>query len=172
MSLSRLKNRLLARLATRYPVLAQRFIDAYKPWETEGEIPWTPAVTPLREAKLAVVTTAGIHHTGQPPFNMSDKDGDPSFRELDGGTLFNDFRITHDYYDHSDADRDPNVVLPLAPLQELVAEGVLGGLAKNHFAFMGHIDGRHILTLSEEQAQEVARRLTQESVDLVLLAPA
>ena len=172
MSLSRLKNRLLARLATRYPVLAQRFIDAYQPWETEGEIPWTQVVKPLREARLALVTTAGIHHAGQPPFNMSDKDGDPGFRELDGATLFDAFRITHDYYDHSDADRDPNVVLPLVPLQELVAEGVLGGLAETHYGFMGHIDGRHILTLIEVQAQEVARRLKQDRVDLVLLAPA
>ena len=172
MSFSRLKNRFLARLATRFPALGQRFIDAYKPWETEGKIPFARLQKPLRQAKSAMVTTSGIHHAGQPPFDMLDKDGDPSFRELAGATLFDDFKITHDYYDHSDADRDPNIILPLEPLQQLVAEGLLGELAPTHYAFMGHIDGRHILTLIEEQAQEIVKRLKQNLVDLVLLTPA
>ncbi len=172
MSFARLKNRLLARLATRYPALAQRFIDGYKPWETEGVIPFVRPILPLRQAKLAVVTTSGIHHVSQPPFDMLDKDGDPSFRELDGATLFDAFTITHDYYDHTDADRDPNIILPLGPLQQLVDEGPLGELAPTHYAFMGHIDGRHILTLIEQQAQEIVKRLKQHRVDLVLLTPA
>lgn len=172
MSYSRLKNRFLAKLATRYPALAQRFIDAYKPWETEGEIPWKRPQLPLREAKLALVTTAGIHHADHVPFDMADTDGDPDFRVLDSASLFDDFQITHDYYDHSDADRDPNIIFPLQPLQEMVAEGVVGSLAETHYAFMGHIDGRHIRTLIEEKAREVARRLKQDRVDLVLLTPA
>ena len=90
----RLKNRVLARMITRFPALGQRFIDAYKPWESEGEIPWTKPAKPLRQAKLALVTTSGIHHPNQPAFDMSDNDGDPSYRVLDGEKLFNDFQIT------------------------------------------------------------------------------
>jgi len=171
-SYSRLKNRLIARLITRFPRLAKGFIDSYRPWESEGEIPWTPPQKPLRECKLALVTTSGVHHPSQPPFDMRDTDGDPSWRELDGETIAGDYRITHDYYDHADAEKDLNVVLPLQRLREFVAEGLLGCLNRRHFGFMGHIDGRHIPTLIEHSAREVAGKLCSDEVDLVLLTPA
>ncbi|MCL1477028.1 MAG: glycine/betaine/sarcosine/D-proline family reductase selenoprotein B [Marinobacter sp.] len=168
----RLKNQFLARLATRFPGLAQRFIDGYQPQETEGEIPWVKPGKPLRQSKLALVTTSGIHHQSQSPFDMNDKDGDPSYRVIDGENLFADFQITHDYYDHTDARKDPNIIFPLDRLRELVSERVLGSLAQTHYSFMGHIDGRHIVTLVEKSAREVARKLKAEGVDLVLLTPA
>lgn len=171
-TLARLKNRVLARLTTRYPRLAQRFAAAYQPAENVGEIPWTAPAKPLREAKLALVTTAGIHHADQPPFDMQDQQGDPSFRTLNGGTLFDDFLITHDYYDHSDARKDPNIILPLDRLRELVNEGLLGSLSATHYGFMGHIDGPHIVTLVEKTARDVVKRLKEDQVDLVLLTPA
>lgn len=170
--LTRLKNQLLARLATRFPTIAQRLTAAYRPQASDGAIPWVKPARPLREARLALVTTAGIHHRNQPPFDMQDPEGDPSFRELDAATLLDDFTITHDYYDHSDARKDPNIILPLERLRELVMEGVVGSLAETHYGFMGHIDGRHITTLVETTAREVARRLRADRVDLVLLTPA
>lgn len=169
---SRIKNQLLARLATRFPAIGERFAANYQPQRSFDEIPWTRPVKPLRQAKLALVTTSGIHHRRQPPFDMHDADGDPTYRVLDGDSLFDDFTITHDYYDHSDAEKDPNIILPLEPLRQLVAEGVLGSLAKSHYAFMGHIDGRHINTLVTGTAREVASRLKSDHVDLVLLTPA
>ncbi len=168
----RFKNRFLARLATRFPALAQRFVDGYQPQETEGEIPWVQSIKPLRQAKLAMVTTSGIHHQNQPPFDMNDADGDPSYRELDGAKLFAAFQITHDYYDHSDARKDPNIIFPLDRLCELANEGVIGSLAATHYSFMGHIDGRHIATLVEKTAREIAGKLKADDVDLVLLTPA
>lgn len=170
--LRRIKNRLLAKLGARYPSFAQRLIDAYQPQVIADAIPWFSPVKPLGEAKLALVTTAGIHHRDQPPFDMQDRDGDPSYRVLDGETLLGDFRITHDYYDHRDARKDPNIILPLDRIRELVNEGLLGGLAKTHYSFMGHIDGPHIVTLVEKTAREVAERLKSDRVDLVLLTPA
>jgi D-proline reductase (dithiol) PrdB len=172
MNLARIKNLALARLVTRFPSLAQRFVDAYQARESTGVIPWVKPAKPLRHARLALVTTAGIHHQSQQPFDMSDNDGDPSYRALNGEVLFDDFKITHDYYDHTDARKDPNIILPLGPLRELVNEGVLGSLAQTHYAFMGHIDGRHISTLVEKTAMEVAAKLKAEKVDLVLLIPA
>ncbi len=172
MNLTRFKNRALTRLATVLPGLKQRFIDAYQPRASAGEIPWIKPAKPLRQAKLALVTTAGIHHRTQQPFDMNDSDGDPSYRALNGEELFNDFQITHDYYDHTDARKDPNIILPLRPLQEMVRAGLLGSLAQTHYAFMGHIVGRHITTLVEKTAREVAAKLKADQVDLVLLTPA
>jgi D-proline reductase (dithiol) PrdB len=169
---SRFKNRLIAKVITRYPGLAQRFITAYEPWESGEPIPWAPPRKPLRECKLALVTTSGVHHGSQTPFDMQDSEGDPSFRAIDGATIGKDYRISHDYYDHSDAEKDLNIVFPLDRLRELQQEGVIGRLAETHYSFMGHIDGRHIATLIGTTARQVADRLRHDGVDLVLLTPA
>ena len=168
----RMKNRSIAWLATRYPALARHLIGAHSAAHTAGKVPWTPQTKPLAECTVALVTTAGVHHTGQQPFDMNDSDGDPSFRELDGATIGSDFRITHDYYDHRDAERDLNIVFPLQRLEELRREGIIGGLARNHYGFMGHITGLHLAALTGKSAPEVARRLRGADVDLVLLTPA
>jgi D-proline reductase (dithiol) PrdB len=171
-AIARLKNRIIARLVRSIPALGARLAAAYAPWQSHEPTPWSPPDKPLAACKVAVVTTAGVHHRSQPPFDMHDRDGDPSFRELDAATIADNFTITHDYYDHSDAERDLNIVLPLDRLREFAAEGVIGALAESHYAFMGHIDGRHILTLMQDTARQVAARLRQEQVDAVLLTPA
>jgi len=169
--IGRFKNRLLSRLTSVFPFLREKLIAGYRPPQSSGEIPWAPVSKPLAVCAVALVTTAGLHHPDQPPFDMHDKDGDPSFRELDAATLLNDYRITHDYYDHRNADRDPNIIFPLERLRELVDEGVVGGLARRHYSFMGHIVGRHLATLLERTAPAVARSLVDEGVDVVLLTP-
>ena len=170
--LTSLKNRVIAKAITGFPSLAERFLAAYQPVQSEGAIPWSELEKPLGACKVAVVTTAGVHHDNQKPFDMRDSNGDPSYRELDTATIRSGFTITHDYYDHTDAERDLNIVLPLDRLEELVAKGHLGRLSVRHFSFMGHIDGHHISTLVEKQAPEVARKLKADQVDLVLLTPA
>jgi len=171
-TINRFKNRLIAKVITRYPSLAQRFITAYEPWESGEAVPWAPPHKPLGECKLALVTTSGVHHSSQEPFDMQDSDGDPSFRAIDGATIGNDYKITHDYYDHSDAEKDLNIIFPLQRLKELQQEGVIGQLADTHYSFMGHIDGRHIASLIGQAAQELVKRLKQDQVDVVLLTPA
>ena len=171
MQLSRFKNQLLARAATRFPILAKKFTDSYTPRTSDGDIPWTSPSVPPHQAKLALITTGGIHHRHQIPFDMVDSAGDPSYRELDTATLFDDFVITHDYYDHSDADKDPNIILPLDRLKELVDEKILGSIAATHYSFMGHIDGPHIDTLVNRTAVEIANKLRAEQVDIALLTP-
>jgi D-proline reductase (dithiol) PrdB len=79
--------------------------------------------------------------------------------------------ITHDYYDHSDAERDINIVFPIERLWELEMEGIIGGVIRIHYGFMGHILGRHLNTLINKSVPEVARRLRSDKVDLVLLTP-
>jgi D-proline reductase (dithiol) PrdB len=103
---------------------------------------------------------------------MEDKEGDPTFREIRAGARIEDLMITHNYYDHRDADRDVNVVFPIERLRELEAEGVIGGVAPRHFSFMGHIAGRHIETLVNWTGPEVAKRLKEDGVDAVFLTPA
>jgi len=166
----RFKNILIARIITRFPSLSERFIDAYTPWESE-DVPWTEIRKPLHECTVSIVTTSGVHHRDQVPYDMHDKNGDPSFRIIDGRRPLSDLMITHDYYDHTDADKDINIVFPVERLQELVEERIIGKLALRHFAFMGHIDGPQIPRLISKSAPEVARLLRDDGVDVVLLTP-
>jgi D-proline reductase (dithiol) PrdB len=169
---SRIKNQLIAKIITRFPSLAQRFITAYEPWESGEPTPWTPVTKPLGDCKVALVTTSGVHHKSQQPFDMQDSEGDPSFREIDGATISRDYLITHDYYDHSDAEKDLNIIFPIDRLSEIQTEGVIGNLAARHYSFMGHIDGQHIATLIVKYARQVVEKLRQDEVDVVLLTPA
>lgn len=164
-------NRVLARLAAKWPCLADRLTASYDPLESK-EIPWTEVTKPLNRSRIALVTTAGVHHRSQPKFNMLDRSGDPSFRVLDAATIENDYTITHDYYDHRDAERDLNVVFPITRLKEMQRSGTIGTLARLHFGFMGHILGPHVDTLMGETAPRVAAMLKENRVDAVLLTPA
>ena len=170
MNWNRFKNRMLSRAITRFPALAKRFVESYAPWESE-DIPWTPLAKPLAECTVAMVTTAGVHHRDQKAFDMIDKDGDPSYRVLDLTRPFESLMITHDYYDHRDADKDINIVFPVERLREFQREGVIGRLANAHYGFMGHITGPHIMTLITRTAPEVARLLKRDGVDVALLTP-
>ena len=168
--LSRLKNRLIARLASRFLFFSDMLTAGYEPLESK-EIPWTPAKKPLHSCLIAVVTTAGVHHKDQEPFDMKDPDGDPTFRVIDVKRPLTDLMITHDYYDHTDADRDMNIVFPIERLREFEREGIIGRVADTHYGFMGHILGRHIGTLINKTAPEVAGLLKTGGVDGVLLTP-
>lgn len=170
MPFTRLKNRLLARIFTSFPSLAERWGLGLA--FNISDIPWTEPQKPLKEAVLALVTTGGVHLKTQKPFNMADPNGDPTFREIPADTSFDLLTITHDYYDHRDADRDLNLVLPLQRLREMVEVGALKALHPVAYGFMGHIDGPHLKTLREETAPAIARKLALAKVDYALLVPA
>ncbi len=171
MNLSRLKNQVLSKIIATIPFLSKFFIDTYQPYESQ-DIPWTPVTKPLSESRIAMVTTSGVHHTDQEPFNMQDTNGDPSFRVIDINRPVSSLMITHDYYDHADADRDINIVMPVERLIEFKNDGLIGDISNHHYAFMGHIDGPHINTLMNESAPAVSKLLKAAMVDAVLLTPA
>jgi D-proline reductase (dithiol) PrdB len=168
--ISRSRNRFLAKILTRFPFLARLFIVSYQPVESEG-IPWTVVKKPLRECTVALITTAGVHQRDQKPFDMRDPNGDPSYRVIPGTKPLTDLMITHDYYDHADADRDMNIVFPIERLREFVRQGIIRGVADTHYGFMGHILGPHIETLVNTTAPEVAGQLMKDGVDALLLTP-
>jgi len=177
--MGRLKTRLIARFLTRFPFLVERLVQRMPPWRAvpatskqgvEG-IPWTPFTKDLKDCKVAIVTTAGVHLKGQTPFNMHDPNGDPSFREIPRDTPNGQLMITHDYYDHRDADKDINIVFPIDRLREMRDAGEIGDVADVNFGLMGHIDSPHIYTLINETGPEVARRLKSQGVDVVILTP-
>lgn len=164
-------NALLVQLFKRLPRLRRWWARRHR-FVENADIPWTPLTKPVRESTIALVTTAGVHLTGQPPFDMDDPDGDPTFREIPLDAPRATWTITHKYYDHSAADQDLNVVLPIDRLRELADERRIGGIGPFAYGFMGHIDGPHLRTLIETTAPAVARRLKADGAEAVVLTPA
>jgi D-proline reductase (dithiol) PrdB len=163
--------RRLATLAFRIPLVQRRWGGTYQAIRSDG-IPWTPLGRPLARARVALVTTAGVHLASDRPFDMSDPQGDASLRIVPSGTPRGELTITHDYYDHRDAERDINVVFPIDVLGRLHGEGRIGSLAGRHYSLMGHLAGPHLQHLIRETAPELAAHLKDDGVDVALFTPA
>jgi D-proline reductase (dithiol) PrdB len=137
-------------------------------WTENVSAPWTPIVKPLTESRSVLISSGGVYRRDQPPFKP-DKN-DLTFREIPADTDVRELRISHDYYDHSDAERDVNCVFPIERMRELAAEGFIGGLAEVHFTFMGRIFRK--TTLLNEMIPSLIARLKALEVDLAFLVPA
>ena len=138
----------------------------YKWVESDTEPPWAAVRKPVSESRLGLVASGGIYVEGQVAFHYKD---DTSFRIIDTAAPTDQLRATHFAYDLSDARSDPNVVFPLDPLRDLVKDGVLGELGPRAYTFMGGIYSSR--KVRELLAPEIARRLVEDQVDLVLLVP-
>lgn len=134
-------------------------------------VPCAPLRRPLAEARLAVVTTAGLHTREQTPFDHAINLGDTSYREIPGDIDVQTLLESHesDAFDHAGVTADRNLVFPLDRLRELVQGGEIGRLNRRHFSFMGSIiNPRRLIDVT---APEVARALREDAVDCALLTP-
>lgn len=121
---------------------------------------------PLGEATVAIVTTAGLQRPGDEIWQS----GDQSYRlfgrdeaNLTTSHLSNNF-------DRSGMVADLNVAYPLDRLVEMEKRGEIGAVAPRHVSFMGALD-ETMATLRHETAPEVAAKLREDGVDVVLLTP-
>lgn len=169
--LRQFKDKMVARLLVRFPALFNR-------WERKGDFtthldsPWVPIQKPIPQSKIALITTAGVHLTSQKPFDMKNAEGDASYREIPFDISTEKLKITHNYYDHRDADDDINVVFPIERLQTLFQMKDVGAINHRHFSFMGHIIKNQLERLLSETTPQVVKLLKEDAVDIVILSPA
>lgn len=127
---------------------------------------------PLTQSKLALISSAGLHLPDQPPFDLSFRGGDFSFRELPNTLDVHQLKISQrsSDFDQTGAREDRNLVFPLDRFRELIERGEISALNHRHFSFMGSITapGR----LLSDSAPRVAGMLQQDGVDAVFLTPA
>lgn len=164
-------NSSLAKLLTRCPTLG-RWWGRFASIAANADVPWVPMKAPLRTSRVCLITTGGLHLKTDPPFNMDDPEGDPNYRAIPATATRADLTITHNYYDHTEADLDFNIVFPIDRLRELASAGHLGGLTSTHYSFMGHIAGRYVDTLERAIVPELIGRMRSEAPDFVFLTPA
>lgn len=134
-------------------------------------VPLTKLARPLHQARVALITTAGLHTPEQPGFDASIKGGDTSFREIPGNietaTLIESHRS--DAFDHTGVEADRNLVFPLDRFRELQDEGRIRELNHRHFSFMGSIVMPR--RLIDETAPQVAHMLRDDGVEVAFLTP-
>ena len=133
-------------------------------WAVNTEAPWTPLLKPIKECRLALVSSGGFYLKTQPPF----QDDDTSYRTIPVGTPLKELRIHHHGYRDADVDLDPNCVFPLDRLRELEAAGALGALVDPALSYVMVYSARRE---REERAPKIVAELKDAKADAVLLVP-
>lgn len=137
-----------------------------RPVEVNHQTPFTRFVGPLSEARVSIVTTAGLHLRGDRPFTADD----PSFRVIPSTAREAELVQSHTSigFERASQARDLNVVFPIDRLRELVERGELGGIALDHYSLLGA--QRDSTRPAAESAAPLAARLLGKA-EVVLLTP-
>lgn len=138
-------------------------------WSSFDYSPWTPFKKPLEKSRIALLSTGGLYiKDEQEPFNPVRDD--LTFRLIPKDIDVQRLAISHNNYDHTDAEKDPNVVFPLERLRELEREGFIGELAPEAITIMGRIFRR--TQLQKEMIPQMLDKLQAMRVDALFLVPA
>lgn len=131
-------------------------------------VPFTPLERELSRVTVAIVTAGGVHRKDQTAFNIADELGDLTYRVIPNDTPSSELMVTHHHYDHTDADKDINVVFPIDRLKELAQEGFIGEVAPIHVGYMGYT--MKLKQMYEETAPAIAEEIEKKSrADVVVL---
>lgn len=146
------------------------FFESYKFPELAAPILTKPKKE-LNDCRVAIVTTAGLHLHSDKAFSRNFWASDCSYRTIPVEARLKDLSISHHSgeFDKTGIRKDLNVVYPIDRLLELVSQGKVGSVAQHHYSFMGSIPNPEQIT--NHYAPELAKRLKDEEVDLVLLTP-
>lgn len=149
------------------------FYEGRGPFPGEDQPVWAPFPKRLSEAKVALLSSAGLHVEGeQPAFDLERERvdpewGDPSWRAIGDGAL----GVAHLHINDADLLTDPEIALPARLLDQLVAEGIVGAAAGEHVAVMGYQE-RQLVAWRETTAPAIVGFLRDQQVDGLVLAPA
>ena len=126
------------------------------------ETPWT-AGRPIAGSRVAIISTAGLHRSEDPPF----RGGAGDYRIIPADVDAADLRMSHvsTNFDRLGFQQDVNTVLPLDRLRDLVKAGEVGEAATYHYSFMGATPPN----VMEASARDLAAVLKADRVDAVLL---
>ncbi len=126
--------------------------------------PWVDA-KPLRENRVALISTAGLHRREDAPFTP----GAGDYRIIPDDYDMNGLVMSHVSmnFDRSGFYQDINTAFPIDRLRELRDAGEIGSVAARHYSFMGATPPN----VMEKVARDLAGLLRQDKVDAVVLCP-
>lgn len=136
----------------------------------EDFVPLAALDKPLSEAKLTFISSAGVQPVGTMPFDTVHPIGDYTYRKVPSGSKPEELEIHQLKYPTVGANQDLNVIFPIERLQELAADGVIGGLTDNFFSFIGYNMDPEQMEL--KLAEDIADAVVKDHADIALLCPA
>lgn len=165
-------------LVDSYRFLPRSFVPIYQdvtPLPGESEPVWAPFAGRLAEARIALLTSAGLSvAAAQPPFDLDRERreptwGDPTCRFIPHW-LDAPLEMSHLHVNNADVLADRNVALPIDVLDELVAEGRVGAATARHVSVMGYQEAG-LEVWRTETAPRIVEVLRDDRADGVVLAP-
>jgi len=134
------------------------------PCPTFDAQPWVSG-PPLRQRRVALVSTAGLFRQGDRPFAPLGAD----YRVIPGDLPARELAMSHisANFDRTGFVQDYNVVFPLDRLRELAEMGKIGSVAGFHYSFMGAVPPEEM----EPAARRLAGLLKGDGVNAVVLVP-
>jgi D-proline reductase (dithiol) PrdB len=143
--------------------LRKRLVADFEWLDFDEPSPGNALRVPLREARVGLVVTAGVHLPDQRPARQI---GEVRHIPVKASRV----RLTYGGYDTQRASQDPDVVFPVGTLRRLAETGSIGSVAPVAAATMGYIP--RALNVLDRVVPPVVASLAAQQVDLALLVPA
>ena len=152
----------MARLDRMSPQEREHYLNT--PCPTFDKMSWVLG-PPLKQQKIALISTAGLQRRGDRPFSP----GATDYRLIPADNPSTELVMSHisTNFDRTGFQQDWNVVFPLDRLRELAEAGDIGSVAQYHYSFMGATDPE----MMAPRARELGQIMRVEGVDAVLLIP-
>ncbi|MGD0074424.1 MAG: glycine/sarcosine/betaine reductase selenoprotein B family protein [Candidatus Binataceae bacterium] len=160
-----------------YKFLPRSMVPEFREFPHQPGAP--PPVRPcksLGQARVALLTSAGLYvKRQQAPFDLERERnqptwGDPSYRMISRRVKQEEIGVAHLHINPDDILNDLNIALPTEVLEEFARRGVIGAVAEHHYSFMGY-QGNSLEAWRTRYGVELGKRLREEQIDLLLLAP-
>ena len=156
-----------------YRFLPRSFRPLYEgrgPFRGEEDQVWAPFAKRLADARIALLTSAGMHLRSQPGFDLDGERarpewGDPTWRPIPADAQPTDLAVSHLHINVEDLLADPEIALPMRALAELAQP------VGSHVAVMGYQD-RGLKDWRETTGPEIVAHLRGQEADGLILAPA
>lgn len=126
----------------------------------------------LSKSRLTLISSAGGYLSeSQKPFSTNKAElGDYSIRLIPMTTPLEKLAFAHQAYDHTAVEQDPQVLLPLRHLADMVNEGLIGELAPSFISFNGWQPD--VEKTINEMIPAIIETAKAEDVKAALLVPA
>lgn len=142
----------------------------------EDEPVWAEPAKRLAATRVTLLTSAGLYVAGeQPSFDLERERrepawGDPDWRALPHAVPPGGLAMAHLHVNPADILADHGVALPVDALDELAAEGLVGGPTPEHVSVMGYQE-HGLAAWRDATAPAVVELLRAQGTDAVVLAP-
>jgi D-proline reductase (dithiol) PrdB len=152
------------------------FYEGRGPFPGEDEPVWAPFEKRLAEARIALLTSAGIYvKESQPSFDLEREQthpdwGDPTWRSIPAKATADRIGVAHLHINDEDLRADPEIALPMHLLGELAGEGLIGSAVAEHVSVMGYQE-RTLREWQDTTAPELVTHLRDQVADGLILAP-